>query len=434
MESFAVFWFRRDLRLYDNAGLFHALKNHTRVVPLFIFDTTILNQLEKKDARVEFIHTELSSIKRILEEKGGDLLVYHDRPVEVFRHLLSNYRLEGVYANEDYEPYARRRDQEVKNLLSSSGVEFHLYKDQVIFARDEVVKANKIPYTVFTPYMRKWKSLLKPPHYDLYDTTSLMHHIYRPGSFLFPSLKDLGFLPAGKEFPPRRVNESVVKNYHTTRDFPFMTGTTRLSIHLRFGTVSIRELVKKAVLWNDKWLDELIWREFYKMILWHFPHAEKYAFKPLYDNIHWRNDEKEFEAWCHGQTGYPIVDAGMRELAQTGFMHNRVRMITASFLVKHLLLDWRWGETWFANKLLDYDLSSNNGGWQWAASTGCDAVPYFRIFNPALQEHKFDPHQQYIKKWVPEINSDIYPKPIVDHDYARMRAIMEYKRALTENE
>ncbi|HZY79588.1 MAG TPA: deoxyribodipyrimidine photo-lyase [Cyclobacteriaceae bacterium] len=412
----AIVWLRRDLRLHDNAALYHALKENDKVLPLFIFDTNILDNLEdRKDARVDFIQESIAIVKAELEKLGSSLLVLHGDPVQIFKKIKPRV----IYANHDYESYAIKRDKQVANLKT--------FKDQVIFEKDEVMKDDGTPYTVFTPYSRKWKATLNKFYLKSYPVEKYFKNLAKIKPLELPSI---GFEKSEITFPPRLIKQDIIKNYHAQRNFPAIHGTTRLSVHLRFGTVSIRELATLALKKNEVWLNELIWREFYQMILWHFPHVERNAFKQAYDNIQWRNNEKEFQLWCEGRTGYPIVDAGMRELAATGFMHNRVRMVTASFLTKHLLVDWRWGEAWFAQKLLDFDLASNNGGWQWAAGSGCDAAPYFRIFNPTTQAGKFDPERKYIKKWVPEVDSDRYPKPIVEHTFARNRALEAYKKAL----
>nr|WP_236675884.1 deoxyribodipyrimidine photo-lyase [Chryseolinea lacunae] len=422
-----MFWFRRDLRLQDNAGLYYALKENKDVLPVFIFDTTILDTLEDKDdARLTFIHQSLEILKQQLEELGSSLLILHGDPVELYKKL----NPKAVYTNHDYEPYARARDQRVKEILEAKDIAFRTYKDQVIFEKDEVLKDDGKPYTIFTPYSRKWKAAMKPFYLKSYPTEKYTRHLLKTTPLPFPTLKDLGFVPSTIEFPERVVKKSIVEKYDTQRNFPAIRGTTRLSVHLRFGTVSIRKLAVLARQKNEVWLNELIWRDFYHMILWHFPEVETKAFKPAYDRIVWRNNADEFDAWCHGQTGYPIVDAGMRELNTTGFMHNRVRMVVASFLTKHLLIDWRWGEAYFAKKLLDYDMAANNGGWQWAAGSGCDAAPYFRVFNPHLQTEKFDKDMTYIRKWVPELDTQEYPKPIVDHAFARERVLRVYKEAL----
>ncbi len=426
-SSSTIFWFRRDLRLQDNAGLFHALKENKDVVPIFIFDTTILDKLEDKDdRRVEFIHNSLTVMQQLLEELGSSMIVFHGDPIAIFKSL----KPKAVYTNHDYEPYARQRDEVIKNILVEKGSEFQTFKDQVIFEKDEVTKDDGKPYTIFTPYSRKWKSLITPAHLKSYPTESHFESFKKIKALPLPSLADIGFESTGISFPERKIKQSIVEKYDQQRNFPAIEGTTKLSVHLRFGTVSIRKLAQLAQKKNEIWLNELIWRDFYHMILWHFPEVETKSFKPAYDKIEWRNNEKEFDAWCEGKTGYPIVDAGMHELNVTGFMHNRVRMIVASFLTKHLLIDWRWGEAYFAKKLLDFDLAANNGGWQWAAGSGCDAAPYFRVFNPALQTEKFDPESEYIKKWVPEFGTEKYLKPIVDHKLARERVLKVYKEAL----
>jgi deoxyribodipyrimidine photo-lyase len=375
---------------------------------------------------VDFIHQSLNHIKAHLEEMGSSLMIIHGNPVDFFKEISPK----AVYTNHDYEPYARKRDAKVASILKSEGSQLITFKDQVIFEKDEIVKDDKKPYTVFTPYSRKWKAALKTLHYESYPTEKYFSSFKKTEPLVMPSLEELGFKPTGAQFPERKIKQSVIEQYHEQRNFPAIEGTTRLSVHLRFGTVSIRKLVQLALKKNETWLNELIWRDFYHMILWHYPKVETKAFKADYDKIEWRNNPEEFKKWCEGKTGYPIVDAGMRELNSTGFMHNRVRMIVASFLTKHLLIDWRWGEAYFAQKLLDFDLAANNGGWQWAASSGCDAAPYFRVFNPELQTEKFDPELKYIRKWVPELGTKDYPKPIVDHKFARDRVLKVYKEAL----
>jgi deoxyribodipyrimidine photo-lyase len=432
-KEITIFWFRRDLRLHDNAGLFHALMNEKEVLPIFIFDKSILSKLEDQDdARVSFIHQAISELKVSLRAKGTDIYVVHSSPEEAFDSLLDQYKISRVYANHDYEPYAKERDEAIRRRLKASGAELLTFKDQVIFEKSEVVKDDGKPYTVFTPYSRKWKAALTEESTNSYENERYFSSFIQVSESLeMPSLKEMGFVKSSIEFPKNEVNEIIISKYKEQRDFPFKQGTTRLSVHLRFGTVSIRSLARKALSLNETWLNELIWREFYQMILWHFPHVVSSAFKPAYNHIQWRNNESDFENWCLGKTGYPIVDAGMRELLATGFMHNRVRMITASFLVKHLLIDWKWGEALFARNLLDFELASNNGGWQWAASSGCDAAPYFRVFNPTLQTQRFDPRAEYIRKWVPEFNDPFaYPKPIVEHAFARQRVLDTYKKAL----
>ena len=432
----SLFWFRRDLRLFDNKGFFEALKGEYPVLPLFIFDREILDKLEdRKDRRVEFIHQVLSEIKSELNQLGSNIRIEFGKPLEVFQKIIRESRISQVFTNHDYEPYAMQRDEKVKQFLAEQNIPFHSFKDQCIFEKQEILSGQNTVYTVFTPYSKKWKATLTEDHLQNYDTEQLFHNLLKKDHPAFDnskiiSLEAMNFIPVGQSFPDKKLREEIIKNYDQKRNFPAIPGTTRLSVHLRFGTVSIRQLVKKAQNLNEAWLNELIWRDFYMMILSQFPHVAERSFRAKYDRIQWRNNEKEFEAWCQGQTGYPIVDAGMRELNQTGFMHNRVRMIVASFLTKHLLIDWRWGEAYFAKKLLDFDLSANNGGWQWASGSGTDAAPYFRVFNPTAQTKKFDPQLEYIKRWVPEINELSYPKPIVDHKFARERALNTYKEGL----
>jgi deoxyribodipyrimidine photo-lyase len=430
----SVFWFRRDLRLHDNAGLYHALKSGYPVLPLFIFDRAILEQLdEKADARVQFIRDALIGIQQELVKKGSSLEVYYGFPEEVYERLLSAHHVVKVFYNHDYEPYARERDLAVAKLLAKEKIPLLGIKDQVIFEKDEILKDDGTPYTIFTPYSRRWLAQLNEFYCKPYPVEKYAGHLFRQAAQEIPSLSSMGFKPSSIVIPPGSVKKDILEKYKEQRDYPGIEGTSRMGVHLRFGTCSIRELAGKAYELSPTYLNELIWRDFYHMILWHFPAVGKgRSFKPAYDHIQWRNNEKEFEKWCEGQTGYPIVDAGMRELNATGFMHNRVRMIVASFLAKHLLIDWRWGEAYFAGKLLDYDLAANNGGWQWAAGCGCDAAPYFRVFNPYLQTEKFDPQLTYIRRWVPEWEGFGYPEPIVDHTTARKRALEVYGQALKE--
>ncbi|MBY0476139.1 MAG: DNA photolyase family protein [Chitinophagaceae bacterium] len=431
-QNVNICWFRRDLRLHDNAALYHALKEGLPVVPLFIFDQNILLKLDDKgDRRVEFIHQAVSSMQNQLLQMGSSMEVHYGEPVEVMRQLLLKYKIEKLFTNYDYEPYAAERDTQVLQLLNDAGTSFHTFKDQVIFDKEEILKDDGKPYTVFTPYSRKWKAKLNEFYLECYPTEKYFNHFYQQPAQPIPSLQQMGFQQTGSAFPSSQVSDEIIVKYKEQRDIPSLQGTSRLSVHLRFGTISIRELARHVKDMNESFLNELIWRDFYHMILWHFPHVGKdKAFKKEYDLIEWRNNEDEFHKWCNGQTGYPIVDAGMRELNETGFMHNRVRMIVASFLTKHLLIDWRWGEAYFAKKLLDFDLAANNGGWQWAAGSGCDAAPYFRIFNPYLQTQKFDPQLKYIRKWVPEFEGFEYVKPVVVHEVARKRCLEVYAKAL----
>ncbi len=427
------FWFRRDLRLDDNAGLYHALKGKHKVQCLFIFDKEILSKLEDpEDKRVTFIWKQLQQLNDELKKKGSSLLVKHGKPLDAWKELTNDFSISAVYANHDYEPSAIERDEKVGILLKKHHIPFHTYKDQVIFEKEEVVKDDGKPYTVFTPYSRKWLSKLNNFYLKSYPSENYLDNLVQYSKHIIPSLESIGFKESKTTFPSPVPEKEIIRHYKEQRDFPAIRGTTRIGLHLRFGTVSIRKMATLAKNTNDTWLNELIWREFYQMILWHFPHVVSGAFRPEYNAIEWRNNEKEFESWCNGLTGYPIVDAGMRELNETGFMHNRVRMITAGFLTKHLLIDWRWGEAYFAAKLLDYELASNNGGWQWSAGTGCDAAPYFRIFNPYEQTKKFDPQLIYIRKWVPEFESFDYVPPIVDHKEARERCLAAYGRIKNE--
>jgi deoxyribodipyrimidine photo-lyase len=443
MQKINFFWFRRDLRLEDNAGLYHALKSSNPVLPLFIFDKNILDDLEDKaDARVSFIHQEISRLQEELKALGSSLLVRHGNPADVWKELPTEYQIGDVYTNHDFEPYARDRDASVQQILQELGINFHSFKDHVIFEKNEIVKDDGSPYTVFTPYSRKWLATLHSRkeaddngaetlfYLNPYPTEKYFDNFLKTTPFKLSALSELGFLETSTTYPPSVVTQRLIQHYGQTRDYPGINGTSRLGIHFRFGTISIREKARKALSISPIFLNELIWRDFYAMILWHFPHVVSGPFRKEYAFIEWRNEEEEFRCWCEGRTGYPIVDAGMRELNATGYMHNRVRMITASFLTKHLLIDWRWGEAYFAKKLLDFDLASNNGGWQWAAGCGTDAAPYFRIFNPASQMEKFDKDLLYVKKWVPEFGTDRYTPPVVEHKAARERCLMVYKHAL----
>lgn len=427
----SIFWFQRDLRMSDNAGLYHALKSGHPVLPIFIFDKNILDDLkDKKDARVLFIHQEIEKIKKELEKIGSSLKVFYGTPKQVFEDLAKNHQITGVFANRDYEPYAKSRDKEIYEFLKSKDIEFKGFKDQVIFEKNEILKDDGKPYTVFTPYSKRWKATVNEFYLKEYPIKKYQKNFVKCDAFSLPKLKEMGFEDFSFSlFPSRNFDLKIIQNYDKTRDFPAILGTTHLSLHLRFGTISIRALASFATQ-NEKFLNELIWRDFYQMILYHFPHSSNSSFKPEYDKIKWRNDKEEFKKWCNGMTGCPIVDAGMRELNETGYMHNRVRMIVASFLTKNLLIDWRWGEKYFAQKLLDYDMASNVGGWQWAAGSGCDAAPYFRIFNPDLQTEKFDPEKKYIKKWVPEFETDKYPELMIDYKLSRTRCLEVFKVAL----
>ena len=427
-----ILWLRRDLRLHDHAALYHALKIGLPVVPLFIFDTNILNKLENKsDKRVHFIHNTIIALHHQLQNLGSGLTVLYTTPQEAFNQLMEQYNIDTVFTNHDYEQYGIVRDASIATLLSTRNIPFKTFKDQVIFEKEEVLKDDHKPYTVFTPYSRKWKATLNEFYLKPYPTEKYFGNFYTYKSPDIPSLEDIGFKVTDADFPSLSIDKVLISHYTEQRNYPAINGTSKLGIHLRFGTISIRELAKKAKELNETFLNEIIWRDFYQSILWHFPYINNgKSFKKEYDLIEWRNNEEEFKLWCEGKTGYPIVDAGMRELNTTGFMHNRVRMIVASFLTKHLLIDWRWGEAYFAEKLLDFDFAANNGGWQWAAGSGCDAAPYFRVFNPTLQTQKFDKDLKYIKKWIPELNSFEYPSPIVVHEVARKRVLETYAKAL----
>jgi deoxyribodipyrimidine photo-lyase len=430
----AVFWFRRDLRLEDNTGLFRALSSGSPVLPIFIFDTEIIKELPPDDARVSFIHRQLQQINGLLRDRyGSSLAFYHGKPVEVFQDLLRQWTIKAVFTNRDYEPYAVKRDQDVKTLLETNGIPLHTFKDQVVFEKSEVVKGDGEPYVVYTPYMKKWKEVLgEVGRPETAASESHLEYLVSEKDLPYLSLEDIGFEESAISVPEYNLGKTLIRNYEKTRNLPARDGTSHLGPHLRFGTVSIRKVLEQARnSENETFWNELIWREFFMQILWHFPHTVEQAFKKKYDRIRWRNREEEFELWKEGRTGYALVDAGMRQLNQTGYMHNRVRMLVASFLCKHLLIDWRWGEAYFAEKLLDYELASNVGNWQWAAGSGVDAAPYFRIFNPMTQVDKFDRDREYIRKWVPEFGSEDYPEKMVDHKKARERCLKVYKEALT---
>lgn len=431
-DEITLFWFRRDLRINDNTGLYKALEANRNVQPIFIFDQEILDKLEDQDdRRVSFIYEQIEKLKSAFEKIGSTLWVFYGKPLEVMTFLLAKHKIAAIYANKDYEPYARNRDKAVFELFESHGIRFRAFKDHVIFEKDDILKDDGNPYVVYTPYSKKWKALFNQSMAAAYDTHALLHNLHQTAPSAVISLEQMGFTRHIKDWSEPSVDLETVKQYHNKRDLPSVNGTTRISVHLRFGTISVRAMALIGYKHNEKWFNELIWREFYQSILWHYPRVVSKSFRKEYDQIQWRNNETEFKAWCDGQTGYPIVDAGMRELNETGFMHNRVRMIVASFLTKHLLIDWRWGEAYFARKLLDFELASNNGGWQWAAGSGVDAAPYFRVFNPELQTDKFDKDKRYIKKWVKEFGTSAYAKPIVDHKLARNRAIETYKIGLS---
>lgn len=430
-EKIVLFWYRRDLRVEDNTALFYALKSGQKVQPIFIFDPGILSKLDNiYDARVGFIYDQLNKLNHIFSASGGSLRVEIGDPFLIMQRLFAELHVAAIYTNRDYEPYAKARDEQVASLCKENGIEFLSFKDQVIFEAGEILTDQEQPYKVFTPFKNKWLRHFEQLKLSFYPSEHSLGEVVKGASYPFPSLEKVGFKKSNILIPPMTFDGQIISKYDEQRDYPAINGTSKLGIHLRHGTISVRHAVKVGSDQSATWLNELIWREFYMMILAHFPRVVDHAFKPKYDLIPWRQDEEGFDAWCTGTTGYPIVDAGMRELVETGYMHNRVRMVTSSFLTKHLLIDWRLGEAFFARHLLDFELSSNNGGWQWAAGTGTDAQPYFRVFNPTSQLEKFDRQKAYIKKWIPEYTTDEYAKPIVDHKLARNRAIETYKEAL----
>ena len=425
-----LFWFRRDLRLIDNRGLYEALQSELPVLPIFIFDTNILDKLEnKEDKRVDFIFQALEKLNEYLEKQGKSIQIFYGKSLEIYENLSQQYEIGNVFCNEDYEPYAIKRDQDIKDFLASKNINFYQFKDQVIFQKDEIVKADGKPYTVYTPYSRQWLLKFNDQNLEFFASEKKLDNLLNIEKQNI-TLELIGYKKTNYLFENPKINLEILEKYHETRNLPTKE-TSQMSVHLRFGTISARKLVKLASELNDNtYLKELIWREFFMQILWHFPKVVHHSFKEKYDNIAWENNEELFQKWCEGKTGYPIVDAGMRELNETGLMHNRVRMVCASFLTKHLLTDWRIGEAYFAEKLMDYDLSANNGNWQWSAGSGCDAAPYFRVFNPEEQQKKFDPKFIYIKKWVKEFGTSTYPKPIIEHKFARERALKRYKEGL----
>lgn len=427
MKTINIFWFRRDLRYYDNHGLHHALKSDHKVLPIFIFDTEILDQLEnKQDKRLDYIQQALEQIHKEFQKYRSGLQTFFGKPAEIFEQLISDFDIDTVFTNHDYEPYAKARDLEVENLLKENNIGFKSYKDQVIFEKDEIIKKDKNPYTIYTPYSKKWKELFEEKYTDSFHLN--FDQLFQYGAKPILTLQDIGFEKTDLVYEKPVLDEKQIEMYDKTRNFPGKDSTSRIGVAVRFGTISVRECISFALKHNEVWLNELIWREFFMQILYHFPIVVHHCFKEEYEKVAWRNNEAEFQRWCAGETGYPIVDAGMRQLNETGFMHNRVRMITASFLTKHLLVDWRWGEAYFAEKLLDYELSSNNGNWQWVAGCGCDSSPFFRIFNPEEQTKKFDKFHQYINEWRSKTSKKL--EPIVEHKAARDRALEVYRAAL----
>ena len=427
-----IFWFRRDLRLEDNKGFCKALQGAYPVLALFIFDTEILDNLNEDDARVSFIFDRVQQMRNQLKKQGSSIAMYYASPAKAFQEITSKYDVQNVITNRDYEPYARKRDEDISTALSEKGIGFYTFKDHVIFEKDEITKDDGTPYVVYTPYMKKWKHTFKSAQsLDYFNPTPHFKNLLQDTSLPYVTLAKMGFLTSSIKVPEYDVSPKTIQQYEATRNYPAKDSTSKLGPHLRFGTVSIRQMVQKAIQQeNEVFWQELIWREFFTQILWHFPHTVSNAFKPKYDRIDWRNNEIEFKKWATGTTGYVLVDAGMRELNATGYMHNRVRMLVASFLCKHLLIDWRWGEAYFAQKLLDYEMASNVGNWQWAAGSGVDAAPYFRIFNPITQVDKFDKQHEYIRKWIPELGTSSYPTMMVDHKMARERCLSTYKAAL----
>ncbi|MGC6429473.1 MAG: cryptochrome/photolyase family protein [Jejuia sp.] len=432
-QTINIFWLRRDLRLDDNHGFYEALKGNHPVLPIFIFDTEILEKLPQDDARVTFIHETLQDKRDKLQSAfDSSIAIYHGKPLEIYQKLVKDYHVSSVYTNHDYEPYAKERDDSICAFLKEHNIAFKTFKDQVIFEKDEVVKGDGNPYVVYTPYMKTWKAKFTIADIDSFDSEGLLNNLIKDKHLPNVSLAEIGFASSEQNIKPYTVTPTLIQEYEATRNFPAKDATSRLGPHLRFGTVSIRKMVKKAIAEeNEIFWQELIWREFFMQILWHFPHTTTKSFKSKYDRIEWRNNETEFKAWCEGKTGYPLVDAGMRQLNATGFMHNRVRMLVGSFLCKHLLIDWRWGEAYFAEKLHDYEMASNIGNWQWVAGSGVDAAPYFRIFNPTTQIQKFDKGLNYIKTWVSDFQELTYPQPIVEHKMARERCLEVYKAAVS---
>lgn len=425
-----VFWFRRDLRLEDNAGLYHALRSGMPVLPVFIVDPKEIQHFQQpSDQRMEFIYRALSVVHSKLQQRGKGLLMLQGDPITCMQHLMEHYDVRAVYANEEYEPYAQKRDAHIAALLKAKGISLVLYKDGVIRAKDELLTGSQTPYQVFTAYKNAWRSTFTESDIEPWQSHAFIERCLPMAECALLPLEELGFLSMPSLTFTYRTDETLLREYADKRDMPALDATSHIGIHLRYGTVSIRRMVDIARC-SDTWLDELLWREFFTMILYHVPRVEHTAYKPAYDAICWRNDEGEFARWCEGNTGYPLVDAGMRQLRATGWMHNRVRMVTASFLVKHLLIDWRWGEAYFASLLIDYDLALNNGNWQWVAGTGCDAAPYFRIFHPQRQQEKFDANGAYCRQWIDELHTPRYPVPMVEHRFARQRVLQAYQAAI----
>ena len=437
MMKICLFWFRRDLRLHDNAGLTAALASGLPVLPLFIYDKDILDHLPAQgDARLTFIHDEVEKLAAQTEAAGGTFLARYGAPLAVLEQLVQEFEVAAVHTNEDYEPYATARDSAVGQMLQKYGVEFLLYKDQVIFAKDEIMtKSGTVP-KVFGAYLKAYTAKLTDEILLPYGSTGdfkkqNLHHAPATQTGPGPTLESMGFARREQYFTPVKLPAArIVRNYHNTRNTPANEhGTTRESLNLRFGTLSVREVLRQAKALNQKLLAEIIWRDFFMMLLWHFPNTASESYDPKMRHIAYRNNEDEFRAWCEGRTGYPLVDAGMRELNATGYMPNRVRMTVAGFLTKHLFIDWRWGERYFADKLLDYDQANNVGNWQWMAGTGAISAPWFRVYSPDSQAEKVDPDMTYVKRWVPEVGTSKYPAPIVEHKFGRERAVEAIRAA-----
>lgn len=425
-----IHWFRRDLRIKDNTALFHALSQNNNVQCIFIFDENIINELPKNDHRISFIYDTLVNINYELNKYGTSIEIFKGDPIDVFKKIILDNEINSIYFNKDYEPYTINRDNSIEKLLSKQNIKVKSYKDHVIFEEKEITKDDNKPYTIYTPYSKKWLKKIHETKITEYNIIPFLNNFKKNKNLNIKSREELDFIKSDTLVYDFNSTDEIILSYEKTRNYPFIEGTSKVGPYLRFGLISIRTLVLKSINKDITYLKELIWRDFFSQILFNFPNVIISSFKNKYDNIKWENNEYFLKKWKNGETGYPIVDAGMRELNNTGFMHNRVRMITASFLCKHLLIDWRFGEAYFAEKLFDYELSSNNGNWQWAAGCGCDAAPYFRVFNPYTQQEKFDKGFNYIKKWVPEYNSNKYAKPLVNHKEARIKAIEHYKKYL----
>ena len=428
-KEISIFWFRRDLRIDDNNGLYNALKENDTVLPIFIYDKNILNKLNTNDHRIEYINHSISKMNDTLSKKNKSISCFYGNPKEVFLNLIKQFDIRKVYTNRDYSPYSIKRDLITKQLLEDNKIQFCDFKDHVLFEKNEIVKDDGTPYKVYTPFSKKWINKMQEQGIPYYKSEDLIENLINEQSNF--KTDSIGFIKSEISFIKSNISDEIINNYESKRNFPSSNGTSKIGVELRFGTISTRKLIKKAFnSINNTFLKELIWREFFQQILYHFPRTINESFKLKYERIEWLNNENDFKKWCNGQTGYPLVDAGMRELNQTGFMHNRVRMVVGSFLCKHLLIDWRWGEAYFREKLFDYETASNVGNWQWVAGCGVDAAPYFRIFNPHEQLKKFDKYFEYVKKWVPELESNHYTEEIVNHKEARQRCLITYKKAL----